>query len=930
MSSEERSDERIVLGINAAYHESAAAILVGNRLIHAVEEERLTRIRHAKRALVSNPDQLPWRSIESCLKAVELSSLGDCDAIAYSLLPGQRSKTVGLDPYLIPCEVGFGSPDGEAEFDRRVRDIPRLLAERAGRPEVADRVRFVPHHRAHAASAFYCSPFDSAALLVVDGIGEQATCWLGRGSEEGLRCIEEIPYPHSIGLLWERVALYLGFTEYDACKVMGLAAYGDPDRFDREFERLFQIHDWNQPLPFEIDAKLARFRAGDVAGLVGLFGPARRHSESLDEGRFADVAAGLQKQTERALLTLCHRLAAATGERKLAYSGGTALNCVANARIERDGPFDEIYIIGAAHDAGTAIGAAAEAARTPIWNERRSHQGPIGPFLGPAWSDGQIGDALQSSGCHGRTCDDVVAEAASRLCQGSIVGWFQGRLEFGPRALGGRSLLADPRHIEVRDRLNQRVKHREYFRPFGAAVLAEHAADWFALPSDRLGASSSRDLMLLAYRVRSERASLIPAVVHRDRTCRIQTVDVNSNPLLYRLLVRFFELTGVPLLLNTSFNDQEPLVASPEDALNTMARSEIDDLFLQNIHVSRHGDKLASRGAVAEPKADQLFRPVRDAYGKRLALVFGNHADQGECPFVAASRCHHCDIGLGEGARFDLDTNRQRLKWYQRYFADDLPSVNHLVIYNSGSVLNPNEMPLELLVEILGFARSLPGVRAISVDSRESFVTTNRLVVLTRHLRQDQSLRVILGIESADDAIRNGLLQKGMSRAGILRAFSQVELAGEQLGDERLGVDVNILVGGPGTTVLSTAKDAADTARFALTSSTAPLDFNLHPYYPSLRGLAQFPSQKRCPWPTLVGAVEAVALVCRDDRRAPRLFIGVHDEGHDADSSGRTSMVRQIGDAINRFNATQELDELRASRNQLTSEFWMTSECHPV
>jgi len=576
--------DHITLGINAAYHESAAALLIGDRLVCAVEEERLSRIKHAKPAFVSNPDELPWRAIQACLDAGGLNSLSDCDAIGYSLMPGRRAATVGRDPYPIESDTGFGTARGEAEFDRRVRRVPQLLAEYAGNPSIANRVHFVAHHRAHAASAFFCSPFERAALLVIDGIGESATAWLGRGTQAGLEELEEIPYPHSIGLLWERVAVYLGFTEYDACKIMGLAAYGDPDRFDQEFDRLFTVTtntDVNSgAVPFNIDASLARFRSDGVAGLESLFGPKRR-TESPLTPRFADVAAGLQKRTELAVLALCRRLANATSETSLAYSGGVALNCVANARIELEGPFDRLYIIGAAHDAGTAIGAAAEVA-PDLWRRKTTRPQAVSPLLGPSYSSAEIDLALQQFGGTNKVVADPIDQAVSLLIDGNIIGWFQGSLEFGPRALGSRSLLVDPRHSTVRGRLNARVKHREQFRPFGAAVLAEHASEWFEIPTHRDGLQHSRDLMIAAYRVHPGKAKQIPAVVHHDGTCRIQIVDRAANPLLHRVLGAFFEQTGVPILLNTSFNDQEPLVATPEDALRTFAQTEIDALFLHD------------------------------------------------------------------------------------------------------------------------------------------------------------------------------------------------------------------------------------------------------------------------------------------------------------------------------------------------------------
>ena len=459
-----------------------------------------------------------------------------------------------------------------------------------------DRFRFVPHHRAHAASAFHASPFRQAAILVVDGIGETATVWLGRGSATGIEEIEEIAYPQSIGMLWERVAVYLGFTEFDACKVMGLAAYGNPASFAAAYDRLFQIVDRDggssrqMGPPFVIDPALARFRARDVGGLESLFGPRHTRDQPAELPRFADVAAGLQAHTEEAVLALARRLANATGMRDLVYAGGVALNCVANARLEQDGPFQSLYVFGAAHDAGTAVGAALDVAHQKDAGLQKSAvPGPCGltPFLGPTYDDKAIDAAILRWGLSAVPVDDPASLAASLLADGQIVGWFQGRMEFGPRALGGRSLLADPRRAGMRDLLNRRIKHRESFRPFGASILAENAADWFLIPTGRPGAASCRDLMILAYPVRPGRASLIPAVIHCDGTCRVQLVSNERAPLFHSLITRFRGLSGVPLVLNTSFNDQEPLVASPDDALRTFATTDIDALFL--------GDRLVRR-----------------------------------------------------------------------------------------------------------------------------------------------------------------------------------------------------------------------------------------------------------------------------------------------------------------------------------------------
>jgi len=586
----------LVLGLNAAYHESAAAIVRGCEVVFAAEEERYTREKHAKAARVTNPDQLPWLAMRDCLRAAGCHTLSDIDAVAYSLMPGKRLAMVGSDPYPISESVGFGTAWGERTFDIRVRNVPKLVNGTAGRFAMAGGFHFIPHHLAHASCAFHASGLQSAAILVVDGIGESATTWLGRGGHAGLEMIEEIPYPHSIGMLWERVAVYLGFSEYDAAKVMGLAAFGDPQRFGRTMDSLFQVRDHREGTsackepPFHINLDLARFRTGDVAGLESLFGKRRRSNESPTDERFADLAATLQSRTEEVLLGLACRLKQATGEANLVYSGGVALNCVANSRLEREGPFDIMHVYSAPHDAGTAVGAALETVRRiagPSASDTARSVCPWTPFLGGEFDGHSIDAALARWEFTWERVADPELRAASLLAEGCIVAWFQGRMEFGPRALGNRSLLADPRQRETRDRLNRRIKHRESFRPFAASVLDEEAANWFDLPADRVGAAASRELMLFAYSVQPNVQSLIPAVVHADGTCRIQAVNQGRQPRFHRLISAFFELAGVPIILNTSFNDQEPLVLTPDDALATFAKTDIDALFLHDRLVLR-------------------------------------------------------------------------------------------------------------------------------------------------------------------------------------------------------------------------------------------------------------------------------------------------------------------------------------------------------
>jgi carbamoyltransferase len=309
-----------------------------------------------------------------------------------------------------------------------------------------------------------------------------------------------------------------------------------------------------------------------------------------DWNRFSGPGEARRIHPPSFVLALARRLSLATGERNLAFAGGVALNCVSNVRLERDGPFQSLFVPCAAHDAGTAIGAALDIAyeKDTAAREIRSYQPHVHtPFLGSLYESAEIQAGIERSGFRSKKVPNPAAIAAAMIAEGQIVGWFQGRLELGPRALGNRSLLADPRSAALRDELNRRIKHREPFRPFGASVLAQDAASWFRMPTDRPGAASCRQFMNLAYPVRMEQQCRIPAVVHRDGTCRVQVVDAKQNPLFHSLIDSFRKQTGVPLVLNTSFNDQEPLVASPDDALKTFDRSGIDALFLGDHLVRR-------------------------------------------------------------------------------------------------------------------------------------------------------------------------------------------------------------------------------------------------------------------------------------------------------------------------------------------------------
>lgn len=578
-----------ILGINHAYHESSACLINDGIMVAAAEEERFTRVKHGKEARVDNPHELPLQAMNYCRERAGIP-LDEIDYVVSSFNPRRRFSSRNPEKKLEknpePTFDGqWGSASGETLFYQNLQRVPRYLSERWGMDgsSRAGRSRFswINHHDAHAGSAFFVSPFDSAAVLVIDGIGEQESTSGYEGEGNTLQKKWSIPYPHSIGFLWEKIAKFLGFSEYDAGTVMALASYGDSERDYAKFKQFITINgDNDHERCFHIDPDVVQFRVEDYTGLERILGN-RRISEEALEDRHADIAAGLQRVTEEIVLSLGAKLYRETKKKKLCMAGGVALNCVANAVLLEKGPFTDIYIQPAAHDAGTAIGSAYY-----LWHQRLGNPRSfvmIHPYYGPEYSQENLKNALDSQGLHYRYHSTIEKEVARLIAEGNIVGWFQGAMEIGPRALGNRSILADPRNPKMQDILNSKVKHREPFRPFCPSVLEGKAEEWFRIPR----ASVSSDFMLFAYPVREQKRSSIPAVVHIDGTSRIQTVREETNPRYHRLIKEFEALTAVPLVINTSFNDNEPIVCSPEDAVQTFLKTSIDYLAVGNFLVSR-------------------------------------------------------------------------------------------------------------------------------------------------------------------------------------------------------------------------------------------------------------------------------------------------------------------------------------------------------
>lgn len=570
-----------ILGINAIFHESSACLLKDGVILAAAEEERFNRIKHGKQIHVDSPSDLPLHAIKYCLDAAGIA-MKEIEWIGYSSNPTQASlEQVPLD--LFDGEQ-WGSQEGMETFFASLFQVPDKLAEIG----FAGDFTWVDHHTAHAASAYYASPFQEAAVLSVDGIGDLNTTASFHGERNKLEFLQDVAYPHSLGLLWELLSLFLGFDVYDAAKVMGLAAYGNPDRYADQFQQIVTL------LP---DGKFAvdndRLRLGSISyyppsayyqGLESLFALKRRQSDQALTSAHEDIAASLQALTNQVVLHMARHLHAITGSENLCLAGGVALNCVTNQIVLEEGPFANLYVQPASHDGGTALGAASY-----IWHHllaNGAREAMTHAYHGPSFTNTEIEAALQAQRLNYRASAQIEREVAELISQGNIVCFFQGGMEFGPRALGNRSLLADPRNPQMREILNQKIKHREYFRPFAPSVLHEEADKWFHIAK----ATSAAEFMLMTYPARAELREKIPAVVHVDGTSRIQSVRQAINPRYHRVISEFCNITGVPMVLNTSFNDSEPIVCTPEDAITTFLKTAIDYLAIGDFLVSKQNN----------------------------------------------------------------------------------------------------------------------------------------------------------------------------------------------------------------------------------------------------------------------------------------------------------------------------------------------------
>jgi carbamoyltransferase len=578
-----------ILGVSAFYHDSAAALIDDGRVVAAAQEERFTRKKH--------DPAFPHHAIAYCLEQAKVTA-DEVDHVVFYDKPFLKFERL-LETYIALAPRGFRSFQMSIPLWLREKLFQKNLLRDEFRKFSADfdksRLLFCEHHLSHAASAFFPSPFERAAVLTMDGVGEWATTSVAMGDGHHLEIFQEIHFPHSLGLLYSALTYYTGFKvnsgEY---KVMGLAPYGEPKYAQLILDNLIDLKPDGS---FRLDMSYFDYATGLTMTndrFVALFGEPVRAPEQLLTPFHMDVAASIQAVLDEAVLRLTRNLARQTGSRNLCLAGGVALNCVANGKVLRDASFENIWIQPAAGDAGGALGAALAAFHIFKDQPRKavSGDGMSGSYLGPGFAQEDIERRLTAAGARFTVLDEdaMIRTTAQALAEQKAVGWFQGRMEFGPRSLGARSILGDPRSPEMQKTLNLKVKYRESFRPFAPAVLREDLVDWFELDSDspymlivadvesnKRRAMSPDQQALFGIDKLNVARSEIPAVTHVDYSARIQTVHRETNPLFHKLLSAFKAMTGCPVLVNTSFNVRgEPIVCTPEDAFRCFMGNELD------------------------------------------------------------------------------------------------------------------------------------------------------------------------------------------------------------------------------------------------------------------------------------------------------------------------------------------------------------------
>jgi len=579
-----------ILGINAYHGNASAAVVCDGQLVAAVEEERFNRVKYAA--------GFPAQAIRYCLKEAGLT-IQEIDHVAVPRNPYARLGTKLFYAMRMPS-FARGRAKVLAKFTG-VREALAAVFDVDPKTVPAEFHR-IEHHQAHLASAFFVSPFERAALLSADGLGDFASTMWGSGSENRMHIDNAIAFPHSLGLYYTAVTQYLGFLKFgDEYKVMGLAAYGQPEQLEsfRDIVR-FDANGSGNGFRLSLDyfvhhrtgPEMSWAEADKTPVLGKLFsqkmsrtlGAARAPDQALEQ-RHKNLAASLQARLEEVYLGMLGKLAKATVSKSICLAGGVAFNCVANGKIFDATPFEQVYVQPAAGDAGLAVGAAYY-----VWHQKLGKPRSFvmdHAYWGPGFSALAIRDAIDASAIARESYSltelalpELVKNAAAIIADGKILGWFQGRAEWGPRALGNRSIVADPRRTDMKEILNRRIKHREIFRPFAPSILAEATGEWF----DK---SHPSPFMTLAYALRPEKRALIPAPTHVDGTGRLQTVTREANPRYHALISAFRDLTGVPVVLNTSFNDNEPIVCRPEEAIDCFLRTKMDALVLGDFLITR-------------------------------------------------------------------------------------------------------------------------------------------------------------------------------------------------------------------------------------------------------------------------------------------------------------------------------------------------------
>ncbi len=589
-----KNNKTYILGISAYYHDSAAALLENGNIIAAAQEERFTRKKH--------DPSFPSKAVEYCLKEAGVEP-GDLDVVAFYDKPFVKFERL-LETYLAYA------PSGIRSF---IQAMPPWIKKKLFMKEhikselgYQGRIIFPEHHHSHAASAFYPSPFEEAAILTVDGVGEWATVTLGKGRGNRIELFEEIRFPHSLGLLYSAFTYYCGFKvnsgEY---KLMGLAPYGEPVYAQIILDELIDLKPDGS---FKLNMKYFNYCAGLTMTnrkFHKLFGGPPRKKEAEVEQRHMDLARSVQVVTESVVMKMARHLYDTTSCRNLCMAGGVALNCVSNGKVLREGPFEKIWIQPASSDAGGALGAALVAWHEYLGNVRhatKTRDSQKASLLGPDFSDEEVERYLKENGIPYTRMgkEDLYSRVASLIAAENVIGWFQGRMEFGPRALGSRSILGDPRSEKMQSVINRKIKFRESFRPFAPSILAENAKEYFGLDSEspymlivspvaeEKRVPMKNDSLSRGMEKLKEKRSEVPAITHVDYSARVQTVKREDNPDYYALIEKFSELHGCPLVINTSFNVRgEPIVCTPDDAYRCFMRTNMDYLVMGSFVIDK-------------------------------------------------------------------------------------------------------------------------------------------------------------------------------------------------------------------------------------------------------------------------------------------------------------------------------------------------------